>query len=154
MNINQAQDMSTQELVALSPLALMQLQQQAAQALEQAKQFKDWIDGIIGMKYETQLNELRLKTGKTTGTVHINDSGIDIECDLPKKPEWDQSELARIAEVLRADGEDPAEYIDINYKVQERKFTNWPFNLREQFAPARTLKTGKPVYRLAPREVA
>ena len=74
--------------------------------------------------------------------------GVRVTADLPKKPVWDQKKLSEIAERITANGDDPTEYLDITYKVAERKYTAWPENLREVFAPARTLKTGKPTLQL------
>jgi hypothetical protein len=70
-----------------------------------------------------------------------------VSSDLPKKPVWDQSQLSEIAQRISASGDNPAEFLDITYKVAERKYTAWPENLRTIFEPARTLKTGKPTFR-------
>ena len=43
----------------------------------------------------------------------------------------------------------PSEYVDISYRISETKFNAWPESLKSAFAPARTLKTGKPGFRLA-----
>lgn len=74
---------------------------------------------------------------------------VRITCDLPKRPSWDQKKLADIAKRIAVDGDDPAEYLDITYKVAERKYTAWPETLRQAFTPARTLKMGKPTFKLA-----
>ena len=46
-------------------------------------------------------------------------------------------------------GDDPTEYVDIGYRVSETKFNAWPEGIKRAFVPARTLKTGKPSFRLA-----
>ncbi|MBT7409875.1 MAG: hypothetical protein HN826_09260, partial [Methylococcales bacterium] len=43
---------------------------------------------------------------------------------------------------------DVSEYVDISYKVSERKYTAWPSGFKEVFSSARTLKTGNPVIKL------
>ncbi len=53
-----------------------------------------------------------------------------------------------MVERIRAAGDDPVEYIDVAYKVSERKYTAWPENIRAAFAPARTVKTGKATFTL------
>jgi len=53
------------------------------------------------------------------------------------------------ADRIAANGEDPAEYVEISYRVSETKFNAWPETLKTAFASARTLKTGKPGFRLA-----
>ena len=45
--------------------------------------------------------------------------------------------------------EDPREFIEVSYRVSETKFSAWASALREQFIPARTVKVGKPSFRLA-----
>jgi hypothetical protein len=57
--------------------------------------------------------------------------------------------LAATAARIAAAGDKVADYIDTDYSVPENRFNNWPPALREQFAPARTVKPGKPSYRLA-----
>ena len=44
--------------------------------------------------------------------------------------------------------DDPSEYIEVIYKVSERKFTAWPETIRTAFAPARTVRTGKATFTL------
>ncbi len=73
---------------------------------------------------------------------------MHVTADLPKKVDWDQARLAEIAHRIAAGGENPAEYVEITYRVSEAKFTAWPETLKSAFAPARTLKTGKPGFRL------
>ena len=68
--------------------------------------------------------------------------------DLPKRPEYDQHKLKEAVEALRKWGEDPDNYVGIEIKVSEAKYTAWPPGIRQLFEPARTLKTGKPVYKL------
>ena len=83
-----------------------------------------------------------------TGKVHFMDDGIRVTSELSKRPEWDQQKLAEIAKRIAEAGDDPAEFIDVAYKVSERKYTAWPESLRAAFEPARTLKTGKPTFQL------
>ena len=50
---------------------------------------------------------------------------------------------------LGADGEDPAQYVEVSFKVSERAYTAWPDRIRQAFEPARTVRTGRAIYRLA-----
>ena len=148
LSLAQVQGLSISELAAMSASDLMHVQAEAAHCLRHAKERKDWIDGAIALKYESQAKTLRSRLGKDTGTVHFEEDGIQITSDLPKKLVWDQQQLAEIAARIAADGDDPAEYLEITYKVAERKYTAWPENLRRAFAPARTLKMGKATFKL------
>ena len=49
-------------------------------------------------------------------------------------------------------GEDPAEFIDTKLSVSERKYGALPESWRKGFEPARTVRTGKPKFRLVLNE--
>ena len=101
------------------------------------------------MKYAQRAQILRLAAGKDTGVVHFDDGRVRITADLPKKIEWDQKKMIDIVRRITASGEDPTQYVEIKYRVSETKFNAWPEVFRSTFIPARTLKTGKPDFRLA-----
>jgi hypothetical protein len=63
--------------------------------------------------------------------------------------EWDQARLAALVERIRAGGEDPAEYVETSFRVGERAYAAWPERLRRAFEPARTVRTGRPSFRLS-----
>jgi hypothetical protein len=67
---------------------------------------------------------------------------------LPKRVEWDQDRLAAVVDRIRAAGDDPAEYVEVTYKVPERAYTAWPEHIRTAFTAARTVRTGKPTFKL------
>ena len=66
----------------------------------------------------------------------------------------DQAKLAGLVESIRASGEDPGQYIEISFSVSERAYGAWPDAIRHAFEPARTVRTGKPSFRLISGEVA
>ncbi len=137
------------ELAQQSGESLFQLKNDAADLLAAAKAIVEHIDRAVDLKYAQRAHELRLAAGKDTGVVHFDDGQVRITADLPKKVEWDQAKLGDITRRIAANGEDPAEYVEISYRVSETKFNAWPETLKSAFAPARTLKTGKPGFRLA-----
>ncbi|WEF24715.1 hypothetical protein [Paracoccus sp. S3-43] len=57
-----------------------------------------------------------------------------------------------MVERIRAAGEDPAEYVEISFKVPERAYVAWPEAIRQGFEPARTVKTGTLKIDLLPQE--
>jgi hypothetical protein len=93
---------------------------------------------------------VRASHGKDTGTVHFDDGPVIVTADLPKRVKWDQTRLGDIRARICLDGDDPDEFISILYKVSEQSYSAWPEYLRKLFRPARTVMTGKPVYRLKP----
>ena len=148
LTVETAHNMTLDELSNLSAGDLLSLQMQAKAYLDRTKSLKEWIDGAVALKYEQRAKLMRQDLGKDTGSVNFEDEGIRITADLPKRPAWDQKKLAVIADRIREAGDDPSEFIEIAYKVAERKYTAWPKALQETFADARTLKTGKPTFKL------
>jgi hypothetical protein len=137
------------ELAKQSSESLFQLKNDVADLLAVAKVIVDHVERALDFKYANQAHQLRLAAGKDTGVVHFDDGRVRITADLPKKIDWDQSRLAEITQRIAANGDDPAEYVEISYRVSEAKFSAWPESLKSAFAPARTLKTGKAGFRLA-----
>jgi len=137
------------ELAALQSEALFQLKNDAADLLSVARAIVEHIDRALDLKYADRAHALRLAAGKDTGVVHFDDGHVRITADLPKRIEWDQQRLAEVVRRIANGGEDPTEYVEISYRVSETKFNAWPESLKSAFAPARTLKTGKPGFRLA-----
>ena len=148
LSLERAQLMSIGDLASATGADLQQVQAEASELLRKSKVLKDWIDGAVALKYEQRAQAIRLEQGKDTGKVHFVDDGIRVTSELSKRPEWDQQKLAEIAKRIAEAGDDPAEFIDVAYKVSERKYTAWPESLRAAFEPARTLKTGKPTFHL------
>ncbi|EKF9276406.1 hypothetical protein O1B68_002147 [Vibrio cholerae] len=148
LSLKHAQLMSIGDLASATAADLQQVQAEASELLRKSKALKDWIDGAVALKYEQRAQAIRLEQGKDTGKVHFIDDGIRVTSELSKRPEWDQQKLADIAKRIAEAGDDPAEFIDVAYKVSERKYTAWPESLRAAFEPARTLKTGKPTFHL------
>jgi len=137
------------ELADLASTDLFELRNRASEILTAAKKLDEHVDRALELRYGGQAHNFRLARGKDTGVIHFDDGPVRVTADLPKKVEWDQTQLAEIVRRIREGGEDPAEYVEIEYRVSETKFKAWPETLRRVFVPARTLKTGKPGFRLA-----
>ena len=137
------------ELAAFDARSLFQLKTLAADRLATAKAEVDHIEHALNLKYAERAKHLRQVAGKDSGVVHFDDGEVRITADLPKKVDWDQTRLAEITRRIAANGDDPSEYVEVSYRISETKFNAWPESLKSAFAPARTLKTGKPGFRLA-----
>ena len=141
------------EVAALDAGSLAQLQAQASSAVEQAKLTKEFLDGVLNRRYGDRAALLRHQQGKDFGMIRFDDEDITVSADLPKRtPIWDQKQLAEIVQNILNAGEDPAEYIDTTLKVSENRFKAWPKETRRIFEPARTVKAGKPVFKLIPKK--
>jgi len=130
------------ELAQLPVELLAILQRETDEALKRAKAAKARLDAALTIRYATRAAEERQAQAKDTGTVRFDDGDFTVVADLPKRVEWDQSRLATMVDRIRAAGDDPAEYVDIAFKVPERKYAAWPEAIRQGFEPARTVKTG------------
>jgi hypothetical protein len=142
------------EIAALPADQLALLQEDATAALQSAKSLVDWLDAAIALRYADRAQALRREQTKDSGTVRFDDGDITVVADLPKKVDWDQAQLAAIVQRIRAGGEDPADYVETAFKVPERKYAAWPKPIRDAFAPARTVKTGKPSFELKLRNTS
>lgn len=147
-SLDAARRMAVSDMLALPAEHLALLQEDARASLDAANRMRDWIEGTIALRYEQRAVGARAAAGKDTGTVRFQDGTVEIAVDLPKRVDWDQPRLATLAEQIRAGGEDPGEYVEVSFKVSERAYTAWPDRIRAAFEPARTVRTGKPSYRL------
>ena len=147
-SLDAARHMAMGELLALPAEHLALLQEDARAGLDAANRMRDWIEGTIALRYEQRAVSARAAAGRDTGTVRFQDGAVEVVVDLPKRVDWDQSRLASLAEQIRAGGEDPGQYVEVSFKVAERAYTAWPERIRGAFEPARTVRTGKPTYRL------
>jgi len=148
-SLDAARRMPVADLLALPAEHLALLQEDARADLDAANRMRDWIEGTIALRYQQHAVSARATAGKDTGAVRFQDDTVEVVADLPKRVEWDQARLAALSEQIRAGGEDPAQYVEVSFKVSERAYTAWPERIRAAFEPARTVRTGKPTYRLA-----
>lgn len=140
------------QISALPADQLALLKGAADEQLTQAKSVADWLDGAISLKYADRAQDTRQEAGKDTGTIRFEDDGVTVIAELPKRIDWDQALLAQIAENIASAGEDPAEFIETKLSVSERKYGALPESWRKGFEPARTVRTGKPKFRLVLNE--
>ncbi|MGA0543021.1 hypothetical protein [Neotabrizicola sp. VNH66] len=140
------------QIAALPADQLALLKGAVEEQLTQAKSVADWLDGAISLKYADRAQNTRQEAGKGTGTIRFEDDGVTVIAELPKRIDWDQALLAQIAENIASAGEDPAEFIETKLSVSERKYMALPESWRKGFEPARTVRTGKPKFRLVLNE--
>ncbi|WP_375331661.1 hypothetical protein [Candidatus Tisiphia endosymbiont of Temnostethus pusillus] len=127
---------------------LYQLLQQVSEQLEQAKKTREWLLSAISLKYGEHVRAKRLRLEKDTGIIHLEDNGFKISCDVVKKVEWDQQKLAKIATDILVNGGNLNDFVETYYNVLEAKYNSWSSTIKNIFEPARTLKLGKPIYKL------
>ncbi|MCA0872197.1 hypothetical protein LCL97_15260 [Seohaeicola saemankumensis] len=146
--------LSSTEIADLPVELLAVLQREIDEQLKAVKTAKTRLDSALTVRYAARADEERRAAGKDTGTVRFDDGDFTVVADLPKRVEWDQDRLAAMVERIRAAGDDPTEYVDISFKVPERKYTAWPDAIRTGFEPARTVKVGALKVTIEPSEAA
>ena len=154
LSFDDIRSMPVGEIASLPGIHLALLQEDAEAALTGARTLKERLEGAIALRYADRAAELRREQGKDTGTIRFADGDVVVVADLLKKVEWDQAQLVALVERIRAGGDDPAEYVEVAYKVPERKYAACLARIREAFAPARTVRTGKPTFALSLRQEA
>lgn len=140
------------ELAALETLPLHELDHLitcVASYENTAREYKHILHAVMHQRFGELARQLRQQAGKTNGTVRFDEEGFTIIADLPKRAEWDQKKLKDAVAALGKWGENPEDYVGIEIKVSETKYSAWPPAVRQLFEPARTLKTGRPTYKLA-----
>lgn len=140
--------LTVQQIAALPASELARLQKEAQSGLQKAKALVAWLDGALSLRYRDRANQARAQAEKDSGTIRFEDNGVTVVADLPKKVEWDQHELSDLVERIKADGENPRDYVDVSLRVSERKYTAWPSHIRKAFEPARTVRSGKESFEL------
>ena len=149
IQLDEIRAMPVGEIAALPAEQLALLQEDAEAALTAVKKLKEWLDVAIALRFGERAHTARRDAGKDTGTVRLVEDGVIVVADLPKRVEWDQAMLAGVVERIGAEGDDPAEYVDTAFKVSERKYAAWPRAIRAAFEGARTVRTGKPAFKLS-----
>ena len=134
--------LSAAEIAALPVELLAILQREIDERLKRDKATKTRFDAALAIRYATRATEERQAAGKDTGTVRFDDGDFTVVADLPKRVDWDQDKLADMVARIQDVGDDPAEYVDLAYKVPERKYAAWPEAIRQGFEPARTVRPG------------
>lgn len=141
--------MSEADLVALSPEQLHEVHINLAELIAWVKAAQAKLHTAIQRRYAEQERAARAEASKDFGVIRIEDGPVRVAIDVPKRVSWDQAQLAEMARRISASGDRVEDYIEVEFSVPEARFNNWPTALREQFAPARTVKPGKRAFDLS-----
>ena len=84
--------------IAKLPVELLAAMQRAIDAAaRRMKAVTARFDTALELRYATPAAEARRASGKDTGTVRLIDGDFTVVADLPKRIDWDQEKLARMA---------------------------------------------------------
>jgi hypothetical protein len=136
------------DVVRLPASELARLQREADEALRAAKLTVAWLDGALIQKFSDRAKATRAEANKDFGAARFVDGDVTVVANLPKKIDWNQDKLAELVERIKAGGEDPRDYVEVSFKVSERKYASWPKPIRSLFEPSRTVRAGKESYQL------
>ncbi|KFX30564.1 hypothetical protein [Ralstonia solanacearum] len=121
---------------------------QAEQLHAFAKEVRAFADQVTELRYLDLATRAIVASGREHGSVHIDDHGQTVKCEVKRIVEWDQAKLRQLARNIAASGDIPEQYMTISYKVSETKYNSWPAPLRQQFEGARSVRPAKPSFRL------
>ena len=102
-----------------------------------ADYYKRVTDEIVFRKNDDIQKALQAKDDPF-GTVHVD----GLKFTVPKTVIWDQEKLGGLYHEIANGGENPTDYMAVNYKVREAAFKNWPKSIQDAFIAARTVKAG------------
>jgi len=142
-------EMSVSQIAALPPAQLQEAHTNLLALQTMVKTVLERMHTALDQRYAEHAQAARQANGRDFGVCHLIDGALRVTVDLPKRVTWDQAQLSATAMRISAAGDKVADFIDVDYSVSESRFNNWPPALREQFAQARTVKPGRPSYRLA-----
>lgn len=145
-------DLEALPIAAVASLPADQLvlpQDEVEALLDQARRLATRLEAALSLRCAERTKRLRQALEKDTGTIRFHDGEVVVVADIPRKISWDQAQLAALVERIRAQGEDPGCYVELGYRVPERRYAAWPPAIRETFAAARSVQPGKPSFRLA-----
>jgi hypothetical protein len=142
-------ELTVSQLAGLPHQRLQELDISLNELLTWVKQARERLNVALEQRYGEQGRHALAESGRDFGVAHVTDGPLRVTYELPKRVSWDQKRLAEMAERIVASGERVQDYMDIELSVAESRFNNWPPALKEQFAAARTVKPGKPGFRLA-----
>ena len=141
--------LTVEEIAQLSATELARLQDDLTAQKTSLREIEEKVDAALDRRYGARARQCRAEAGRDTGTVRFVDNDFRVIADLPKRVKWDQAKLRHAIEIIRTGwGDDPSDYVKTKFEVSEAAFANWPRPVRELFTPARTVETGRPVYRI------
>lgn len=137
------------EVVRALPMEVLHLLLEECDATRKtAEAAKRALVAHLGERLAGQIGGAFSLAGKDYGTVHVEAEGFDVEVTRDKKVEWDQAGLAALALAIQGGGEDPADYVKTELKVEERKYAAFTPRVRAAFDAHRTTKPASTTIKL------
>lgn len=99
---------------------------------------------ILLDRREKEIQELLRAKDEPFGDVNIVVGNHKVKVNVQKKVVWDTDMLAAKHKEIAESGENPEMYMKVKYDVSETAYKNFPQEVRDYFAPARTVMPGNP----------
>lgn len=149
LTLAQLLDVSVGEAANLPAEHLAMLLEESEALSDHAKKVEDRLHAIMTRRYAERAAALR---DGPHGRVRVEDDGYIVQCDAPKRVQWDDSLVRAAIAKVRDWGDDPEEYVQIKHTVPESRYNAWPSSIREVFEPARTVMVGKLSFTMQKKE--
>ena len=148
VNLKHLDSLSAAELSALPIEQIADLQSEFAELLADTKAKGAKIAEAIAIRFEPLAAAERHAKNKDTGSVMVAVDGFKCVSDIPKKVEWDQVKLSGAVGDFLFMGKNPDHFVAYIYSVSEAGYSQMEPEIKALFTPARTVKPGKPTYKL------
>ena len=146
--------LSAADLSALPVEQIADLLSEFAELAADTKAKGAKIAEAIAIRFEPLAAAERHAKKKDTGSVTVAVDGFKCVSDIPKKVEWDQDKLSDAVSELIAMERNPDNFVAYEYSVSETGYSQMEPEIKALFTPARTVKPGKPTYKLSAKDGA
>jgi len=136
------------EMAELPVSALAELQAGLNDARKEIERRSGVLWAELDRRFHARITALLHADGKDTGTKHLAEDGYDVLGEISKKVAWDQQKLLAVIRAMPKKIGD--HYAKVELSVAEAKYRAAPPDIRVKLETARTVKPGKPVYKLTP----
>lgn len=97
---------------------------------------------------EKEIQALLKAKDEPFGKVDIIVGNRKVAITVPKKVDWAQDQLAAKYKEIAESGEMPEMYMKVKYDVSETAYKNFPKEVQDYLAPARTVTPGNPTVKI------
>ncbi len=133
---------------AIPPVDYSMIADEITALKRQIECYSTALHDTLHARFGDMVQQARREKGADTGSLSFWLDGCKLAHELPKRVEWNEDGLRAVAKMLRDQGEPVDDYISVRLGVDERKWNAWPETIKEFFRAHRTVKTGKPVYKV------
>lgn len=110
--------------------------------------YREFFNLMCDRRFSTTIRTIRNAQQRPSGVVRVKENTFEVSQDVSKRVKWNQEKLGRLDGEISLAGRDPREYIDVEYSVPEKRYSEWPDQVRESFEPARTVVLGNTNYKI------